>query len=382
MKRFSLILAAILVLGLIGVLAVNAYDPPLKAEVQKIIAATPEPAESPAYFFLLGVYAGEKHSPAVRGQEIYEGWKALTPDARPEFLQNNLREREAWHTDFPGCSAGSGLCTASDVGKDPELRNIIENNHDLLQNYIKLLEYADVNPMIMPSPEQPLMGLTILPARPHALFTLQISDWALRGGAERVFNLLELSNRYFTSVMKHGNLLERMIAVRDMSMNAEWLKMELERQPKLKARLTPQLIESFQTPSVHEILNGAMEDELRILANVCEHVRRANALDLAEDLQFKLPARFFLRFNETLNKYYDISSESLATDCPGVSDDNERACVPSSGWMHPRWPWQWAVNPVGKILVRTLSVNLANRRIRMQRAIEQIYEARQEFSRL
>lgn len=348
MKRIALVFLGVVILTFALVLVLNRIDEPLKPEVARILDKKPNLNETQA--------------------EAYR------------FLQEHFAEFE--NADDPDC--GGRACGSKTLKERPELREVLTRQDQAIKDYARLMEFTDVASGFSPTPERPLRGVTLVPHKMHYLFLLQLAAWREKGGGARVVDLIEASNRYLKHVMESGTLLERMIAVSLMKRNLEFLTQELDVQPSFHLQFTPELIQSFSTPAAHDILGGAMEDELRILAALVHSNSRErfavnpDAADGWERLtlksQYALNRNLFLKPNQTLNDYYTLASESLATDCAIVEEGNESKCLPSWDHLQPKRPWQKVINPTGRYLVRIMGAGYLQRKRKLQKDISEIYK--------
>jgi hypothetical protein len=354
MKRIALIFLGVVVFTFALVLVLNQIDESLKPEVARILDKKPNlnETEAEAYQFL---------------KEHYSEFKDVT--------EPKCRER---------------ACSSKSLKEKPELRELLTQNDQAIKDYARLMEFGDIASGFSPTPENPLEDVMLVPYKMHSLFLLQLAAWREKGGGMRVVDLIESSNHYLKHVMESGTLLERMIAVTLMKRNSEFLAQELEVQPTFRKQFTPELIQSFSTPSVHDILSGAMEDELRLLAAfVRSNSRDRFDLDLSvadwwEAFTLKNERAWnlnlFLRPNQTINDYYTVASESLATDCTIVEEENESKCLPSWAKLRPKWPWQKAINPTGRYFVRIVGAGYVHRKQKLQKSIAEIYEFRKAIT--
>lgn len=319
MKRLLLAITAIAVAALALVLVLNQIDEPLKPEVQRILDKKPNPTalQLEAYKFL---------------SEHYPAFKAVKGPARKEEL---------------------------------------EKNKSVIQEYIKLMEFGDIGTDFYPTPEQPLQSVMLTSAGIHDYFLMQLSLWREKGGGLRALDLIESSNKYLRRVMDTGTLLERMMATVLMQRNADFLAKELKAQPSFRKHLTEDMLASFSTPTSHDILSGALENELQVLSAFVRNTAKSRMNFELLEYEWLL-----LRPNETLNDYFILASESLATDCKIVEENDEVKCLPSWTLLDPKWPWQKAINPTGRHLVRLIGAGYVARRQKLDQIIQHIYEIR------
>lgn len=355
MKRILFIGLGLIVGFAALVLIINQLDQPLKPEVAKILNQTLQTndTQKQAYAFL---------------KEHYAAFKRVSS---------------------PDC--GKSICGSKALKEFPKLKATLKENSKVTADYIRLLEFGDIAPDYQPStPEQPIEQVLLAPPNMHHYFLLQLAEWRARGGGARVLDLIEISNRYMKAAMSHGSLLDRTIGVLNMRRNVEFLEAEFKIEPRLKNLITPELVSSFSTPDVNEIMSGAMDNELRVL-NAFVHVisrkefdidpESTNAWeDLAMQVEKLLHSRLFLRPNQTLNEFYTLVSESLATDCPMVEEGAEKNCLPSWPYLTSTLPWNAVVNPTGKYLVKITGGGYVFRKKKIQMNIAQIYEFRKSIS--
>lgn len=339
MKRLLLAILAAVVATLALVVVLNQIDEPLKPEVQHILDKKPNPTEVQlqAYKFL---------------QEHYSEFK-----------------------DVKALDCGSNGCGSKRLKERPELKAELEKYKTPVQNYVKLMEFGDIGTNFSPTPEQPLQGVMLTSAGIHEYFVLQLAVWREKGGGLRALDLLESSNKYLRRVMDNGTLLERMMAAVLMQRNADFLVQELEAQPAFRKLFTQDLLSSFSTPDAHDILSGALENELQVLSAFVRTTAR-------DRLNFDL--LFFdwllIRPNETLNEYYVLASESLATDCQMVEENAEDKCLPSWRKLNAKWPWEKVINPTGRYLVKLIGAGYVNRKQKLDKIIKHIYEVRKALA--
>jgi hypothetical protein len=350
MKRIALVFLGVVVFTFALVLVLNQTDETLKPEVARILDKKPN--------------LNETQSKAYR------------------FLEEHFAEFK----DAADPNCGERACGSKNLKEKPELRELLKQQEQAIKDYARLMEFGDIASGFSPTPENPLHAVMLIPYKMHSLFLLQLAAWREKGGGMRVVDLIESSNRYLKHVMESGTLLERMVAVMLMKRNTEFLTQELEVQPAFRKQFTPELIQSFSTPSAHDILSGAMEDELRVLAAFVRSSSRdrfdleLSAADWWEALTLKiqraLNMNLFLRPNQTINDYYTLASESLATDCTIVEEENESKCLPSWEKLRPKRPWRKVINPTGRYFVRIVGAGYVHRKQKLQKTIAEIYEFR------
>jgi hypothetical protein len=354
MKRIALVFIAVVIFTFALVVVLNQIDETLKPEVARILDKKPNLNETEAKAY--------------------------------RFLEEHFAEFK----DAADAKCGERACSSKNLKDKPELRELLTRQNQAIKDYVQLMEFGDIASGFSPTLENPLQAITLVPDKMHSLFLLQLAAWREKGGGSRVVDLIESSNRYLKRVMESGTLFERMIAVVLMKRNSQFLAQEMEVQPAFRKQFTPELVQSFSTPEVHDILSGAMEDELRVLAAfVRSNSRERFNLDLSvadwwEAFTLKneraLNLNLFLRPNQTINDYYTLASESLATDCPVVEEEHESKCLPSWEKLRPKWPWQKAINPTGRYFVRIVGAGYVHRKKKLQMSIAEIYEFRKSIS--
>lgn len=382
--RKTLILSGLILLAFITlpssiILAINAYDPPLRPEVSKILEKTRNQPhtdrQKQAYFYVLGVYAGEKNDPEKKGAQLWEQrdrsgfWKGLAK-SRP------------WQNDFGGC--GPDVCSVESLEAHPEYAAVLSKYHDIIQHYIHLMQYEEGATLYYGDRNSPIVSVVGLPFTMHRLFLLQLAQWIRQGGSGRVLDLLTSSNRYLHSYFNEGTLLERMVAVVNMKANAAFVMEEVKRDPKL--HVPQEFLDTLVPPDVDDLLFGAAERELAVFDNILHSHLFLGDLELSalgekvERFRLKdhIPMRALLRPNETENKFYEITWQAMTSDCPSYEVED---CVPSAKWTHFDRPLDYIVNPVGRALVRIMAVQAPRRRLVLQKRVKEILDLKTELER-
>lgn len=334
-----------LALALVGAGLVNAYDPPLRPEVERLLAAPATVSDQArrAYFFVLGVTAGEKTSPEAAGAALWEkraqpGFWAPLVAARPWSAQG----------DFHDCRPDDA-CTVASLARDPHLTDALSANADLVRSYTKLMEYGEGATL----EDAPVSGL---PSTGHALFLLQLAQWQRQGGQARVLDVLASSNAFMQSYLRRGNLFERMIAALRLRDNRRFARA-------LKVSLPDELERSFASaPATAAVLEGAAEVDLRYADALLRGRGRADG----ETMRDYLVRRFLARPNETVNLYYEALQQLMASDCPPQMEIT--LCLPMLRFS----PAAFFVNPVGKQLVRQMAESLHGYRPKMRQILNDV----------
>ncbi|MGE0526709.1 MAG: hypothetical protein AB7P49_06570 [Bdellovibrionales bacterium] len=199
-------------------------------------------------------------------------------------------------------------------------------------------------------------------------------------------DLLVASNTYMESIMSNGSLLERLVAARNAQMNAQFLMLEMWQNPEL--RVTEEIVATFPVPESEKLLRGALEEELRTVHNAVRSIQSLSDFELSHlsetnewgpKISSYIPARALFKPNQAMNRYYDIAMQGLYSDCP-LGEEIE-VCVPAAKWASLNPVWHWIENPLGRGLVRILTVNLSGRRHTVNRLAEEIISLKQEMRR-
>ncbi|MBX3020186.1 MAG: hypothetical protein KF799_00795 [Bdellovibrionales bacterium] len=347
---------AFLVALLLLVLVVNGFDkklkPEVKAALEKPLVATE--TEKRAYFFLLGLYGG---APATEAEK--KGEALWTRKDEPGFW-DPLRKNDIFKMGSTGCP--HAMCNAQALKDDPSLLEKLKAELPRVQDYMRLISYGEGITLFRGDEHTIFPPISALPYSPHQWFLLQLSEWSLKGGQLRVIDLLIASNHYLVSFVKNGTLIERAIGVAGLRANAAFVKSEIERNPRFPANVD--LMKSFNFPRSEDIIFGAVEVELKIVANMVHSIESlSDSGGIENGLPALVPARLMFRPNDTLNHYFDISTQAASADCPNA---DLVACVPAAKWMRLKYPWQWISNPVGRAMVGITVVHI----IRQQQIIE------------
>jgi hypothetical protein len=374
-------------------IVLNLYDPLLRPEVQKVLEEKPvtKDAQLRAFHYLVGLTADRLEDPEAEGHKLWEEFQALPIDRQAGFFEKQiLRNRKLWEVPYFTCRPSSSQCGTADLEKNPDLAIHVTRAQTQLKQYMKLVDYGAAAIHFRGNEQIPFVVLHPWNLKMHRLMLLQWALWLRKGGEVRVLDSIENSNRQLYSMMETGTLLDRLVSLVMMHSNLEFLVEESARDAALKAQITPELIESFRSPDADELMYGAMDSELRTFANAVRSIRVLNDLHLSEAEVFTAPApslvfkllnpRFFFRPNETINRYYDVISQSLATDCPEISAENETQCVPAIKWARARSPIAYLENPLGRAFVQIFSASVTRTRARVKDRIEKLYQLKESLS--
>ncbi len=366
---FGLVATAVVTL-----VAFNLWDPPLNAEVEKILQAEAPPNETQrkAYEYLLGTYTGDIENAETRGAELYRDL-IKGGELWPEVSQKRWWSIESLPCDF---------CDSESL-QDELIRKRFEEAQDRVQAYTKLMSFRDIK-SFKGTETKILFGPPAFPFNVHKYFLLQLSIWLDKKGDERVLDLLQSSNQFMFNVLQNGSLLERMQAAFTLVRNAKFLARERERRPKLV--IPRDLIESFRMPETNDIMFGAMEEEVRIFARVTRSMRVMNDLtlsSLAEGLFNPigtvlswLPVRMAFKPHDTINRFHHIAGQLASTDCPeGMEIET---CIPDLKWARFNSPLDYVVNPLGRSLIFIVAPH-SNRRTQLQKRRQEMTALRESF---
>jgi hypothetical protein len=347
-------LAAILLLLLLGlgaVAAINSFDAPLSPQVAKIlnkeVKLTPE--QMKAWYFALGVHAGAKTDAAEkRGEDLW---------SHPVPLDMS---HDGWQADVPPCDH---ICTAQTLIDHPDVGDALAKQKSVVQSYVQLMQYGHGG---FPFKDEAVELQFPPPLDAHKLFLLQLGQWLLKGGDARVWDLLSLSNDYYADFFKFGGFADALLAGYFMKLNAELVVAELQRRPSL--RLPRSLVESFIIPDANDVLFGAAEYELKEFRHHLPNVRPVKWF----------PTRFLLRRNETLNHYWEIQSQQLASDCPETQAIE--SCIPAALWFQEKGLWAHIENPGGRYAVRRAVLNWRRIRRKLQKTSQDLVQLKAKIS--
>ena len=327
---FPLAMLTLLILFPLATVVLNLADPPLRPEVQKILAAPiPESSEAArhAYEFMLGVLDGERENPERRGAEIL-------PRLDEAALNTNQSE-SPWRVTFSHCRDDDAPKPCWIDQLSPENERAFEDAQAPLDLYLKLMAYGDFVALGRPTAGRIFDPVSMPSPSLHRLFTLKLASWVKSGGEVRAWHLLESSTRFYAAVLKRGDsLLARMIALVELDANANIVAAEMARRPRWKP--SPELIAAFDLPDANDILGSALDSEVRVVNQMVESLRRTWR-------------GWFLRPHETMNQYYDLSSQVFYTDCPEATP----ACVPGLAALH-QGGRRYVVNQVGNQILGTV----------------------------
>ena len=357
----------------------NSIDEPVRPEVQRVLSKSPKFSErqKQAYYYALGLSAGEKVDPEKRGAEL---WVTHTT---PGFWTRTLkRDLKIWEIDFHGCPQGH--CTVQAFNEHPELAEALKTYHEVLQNYIHLMEYGEGADLFESSRETFFPPLRLVQLNVHRLFLVQLAQWLKQGGEERVMDLLTLSNHAMQGYFQSGTFLECMMAAVILKENAEFVTSALTVDRKL--RVTQDFVDSLTMPDAHEILYNAADFETRIFNNVVHSLKTLNQLELSSlgpdeesgrNFSRWVPISPGLRPNETLNMYYEISQQALSSDCPML---DMATCVPAMQWTSFANPWHYFSNPLGRRVTWIMGVQYAGLREKLRNRGQELGRLREELT--
>lgn len=340
-------------LALFVAVAVNAYDPPLAAGLQKKLDEPAQPSETArrAFYYVLGATAGEKGDPEAKGAALWETRNS------PDF-EAKLRGPSPWTTrEFDRCRPDDA-CTVASLARDPNLVGALEKNADVVRHYTKLMEYGEGSTLTTEEGDAPVSGL---PPGGHQLFLLQLAQWQRHGGGARVQDLLASSNAYMQSYLRTGSLYDRLVAAVNLAANRRFATALAAS----GVHVSDEVMRGFvATPSSAQILEGAARTELRFAYG---RLRSGQKLE-NESWKDHLVRRLLTRPNETTALYDEALTQLMASDCPVEMD--VRTCLPILNFP----PAAFFVNPVGKEIVRQTITQLHGYRPKLQSLLRAVRE--------
>lgn len=374
------------------VIVLNLYDPLMKPEVRAILEKQPKTDDEQlrSFYYVVGLTAGIKENPEEGGRKLWQEFESLPAGKRGEFYTQKIAViKDIWPFTRFQCNANHLPCSTQDLKANPDLAKVLDENRSQLDHYMKLNDFGATAVHFTGSDEVPYSQFRQFSLGLHRMMILQWAAWLNKGGSARVLDSVESSNHYIEGLIQTGNLLDRMVGLVMMKENLEFLLMEINANPKLKNQITPELIHSFRTPNADEMMAGAADTELRFFAHVMHSIKSFESFILNDDsglpkvpyrkLMAMLPARIIFRPNESINAYYDIMEQSLASDCPQINFENEYQCIPALKYTLRDSPIKYVANPMGRAYVQILSMNITRSREKAKIKIEKIYQLRENL---
>lgn len=178
---------------------VNSSDAELRPEVAAILnkEETFTDTQKRAFFYVMGVQAGDDENPEAKGAELWE--KRNEPGFWSQFKLRGFKPQ------FESCDRQA--CGSAALESNPALADHLKADAVPLRHWIQLLSYGEGATIFLGDSQTPLGTVSALPiasVRLHDLLLLQMAVWLKRGGEERAMDLLAQSNRYFKTFLKQG----------------------------------------------------------------------------------------------------------------------------------------------------------------------------------
>lgn len=260
-----------------------------------------------------------------------------------------------WPSDFGPCGDLEEDCSVDLIDRHPEILEKLKDNAKVVADYVTLVTMGEGGYPSPSSIEDSFRDVDMVPSDVHVAFTLQLAVWLKAGGEARVFDLIEASNNYLVYFFKHGSFGDRINALANMELNARFLLAEIKRSPKLRLRTS--LVESFVAPDIDELITGAMEEELKLLNSISQ------SWSLLSEMSPWGPfAALAFKKNETLNKYFEIANQQIASECPEIVEANLQVCAPKMLWLYPEGFLNRIRNATGRHLILSMDLDLASQR--------------------
>ncbi len=367
---------ALVALVFLATVMINAFDEPLLPEVQNLIEkqTLPTDRQKKAYFFVLGLFAGEKLDPEKKGAELWEHRD------EPHFWEK-LGKTSPWPRESVNCGPHN-LCTVAVLNEKPELSKVLAENHQALLNYEHLIQYEEGTSLFKGNEENFVSRIHGFPYSMHRLFLLQLADWLRLGQRERVWKDLISSNRFMQSFYQGSLLIEGSIAAVNVNENARFLQSELLRDPQL--RVPRELVDSFQAIDARAFVLDALQEEIKVVSRVARSAKwsyfELSSVGKEEEKPFLLmdfiPIRFFFKPNETLNHYYLRTIQLIDAPCDDVSK-----CSSASVQEKFLWPWDYLVNPFGRSLIAVISFLPQQQRKKLENWTADLLRMKSEFEK-
>src|SRR5262249_50801981 len=75
---------------------INRFDEPLRPDIEKIVRQTysPNDTEKRAYFFVLGLYAGETKNPEAVGEELWSKYVKLSDHEKGSMWAHEIHRQQ------------------------------------------------------------------------------------------------------------------------------------------------------------------------------------------------------------------------------------------------------------------------------------------------
>lgn len=359
----------VLVLSIAGlfliVLAVNAWDEELKPEAKALIEQKLPPTEQglKAYFYMLGLRKGGAQDPEAEGRALWEEAQKLTPEARNEFFDKQLKNKhEIWPSiKWPARKKDQPVADYLKEVRKGEREDLTKIN-EITDSYIKLIFYKDFS---WPEPV-PLFSRADVPIQEflkgHRQLTYRLGVLAEQKLYEKLERVIREENEFYQTFFGRNYLLGVMIAHVIIEENAGILAAEMKKNPGLKFK--PETIASFKTPGDKDMLTSAMNNEFRFFARMANEMTDGGLLtsfnipDTESLLSLdKLKTKFLIKRNATLNRYYDLVQQDLNKQT--WEDGN---------------PLTMIRNPGGKWLTRILMINVHGRARKMEQRTKSLDE--------
>ena len=343
-RNFLLTLAGLIFILILGLIASNAFDEPLRPEVTAILEERAPVSENgaKAFYFLLGLDAGAK-DPEAQGKELWER----------DFAQGLLKP---WSIPSPPPEASLKSNTGLPTNLDAETLEALKQARPYLDQYLRLLQFGELSNLPSPNPFGPAQSRASLLLTAHRWLSLHLQTLAAEGKWSEAEKLVRLENAFQSGFFSHTPVLQLMISHLILRENAQFLESELKAHPTWK--LSPTTLATFKRPPPQDWIAQGLDQELRIFAKVSERFASGFpvALNAEEGPLFalqKVPYYFVFKTKQTVNRYYDFITE--------LKQNPTQTAEVAAAWTQPAWPWQWLLNPFGRNLMRLFTVNITHR---------------------
>ena len=338
MKTWQMaLLGSVVGLGLLGWAWM--LDEPLDPRAQAWLEPA-APAESAAYYQLLGMDAPAGQEPQAFGRQLlqaHQQWLAKHGLNKPQAHADRAR------IELPGaelCRLGEGDCLQRLREDRVALGELLVRHGELLRRYETLLTLNDYRTLSQPSMNEPLANFTTLDSA-NRVRAVQILALALDGRGGEALALLQQDVRLLRDWMARAdNLILKLMLALELANDLEAIAV-LHR-----AGLVPEPAEQAVLSDAERSLEAPMQREFVLVGS--GHLNLLDSPQVAEELGV---SRWWLRLiykphmtvNDSLPGYLQVAADSRL---------DTAAFVRTVKMQSRREPslWRSARNPVGMIL--------------------------------
>jgi hypothetical protein len=353
LRIFGCALAGLFAALVVIYVAANSVDETLEPGAAAILQEQVPVSDqgTKAFYYLLGIRAGDLKDPEVTGRDLWAKAAALPESDEGAFFHSKLQDR--W-TSIPFVQHPHEV-ESTQWKTRKEVRDAFPKAEPEVQQYIRLLEYGEISPLhtrdlytsASVSPQMMLKGSKWM----HVYLGKLVNEKKWKE-AER---LVRLEANFQKSFWQNQTLLSLMVGTVIMQADARFLDGEKKQDPKLK--ISPETVSALKMPNPKLLIHESLKSEFRYFAAAMPMIMGHGTNDWLplESPAFlkRTPVRWVLLPNEAINKYYQFTKEADEKICED--------CYSSLQWSNPKYIWEYLRNPLGRKIMWIFTIQLNKR---------------------